>query len=268
MTHVIAVSTNKGGVLKTTTATNLACVLAKNGKRVLIVDTDNQGNAALQFGINPDPLGFTVYDVFIGKRTAADSILQLSYKNMILDLLPANDDMTFLEHDLWMKSVRNRKFSPYLLLRSALQPVLPSYDYVLIDTGPSLGLATGNALAAADSVLIPFQPETNSMRSLVKITEAIGEYRQFNPQLSILGVLATLVDKRTTLHSAVLQECRKFCDKHNVRMLDAIVPKTVRFATSVHFLDRPASLTEETVYDEIALELGLVGNEAKHEQNA
>lgn len=265
MPRVIAVSTNKGGVLKTTTASNLAAVLAKHGQRVLMVDTDNQGNAALQFGINPDQMQLTVFDVLTNRAKAADAIIKLPYHGVLLDLLPANDDMTYLEHDIWFNHSPNDP-SPYLRLQEALAPIMHRYNYVIIDTGPSLGLATGNALAAADSVLIPFQPETNSMRSLLKIMNAIAEYRALNPKLSILGVVATLVDKRTTLHKDVLQECREFCESQGVRMLDTVIPKMIRFAASVHYHDRPASLQEETVYDELAIKLGMIPEATRHER--
>lgn len=265
MAKVIAVSTNKGGVLKTTTASNLGSVLAKNGKRVLIVDTDNQGNAALQFGVNPDHLELTIFDVLAKKAKASDAIVKLPYHGVLLDLLPANDDMTYLEHDIWFNH-NPKDASPYLRLREALAPIINRYHYVIIDTGPSLGLATGNALAAADAVLIPFQPETNSMRSLLKIISAIGEYRALNPNLSIMGVMATLVDKRTTLHKDVIHECQQFCAKRGVRMMDTLIPKAIAFAASVHYHDRPAGLHEDTVYDELVKELGLLSEVKQYEQ--
>lgn len=263
MPTVIAVSTNKGGVLKTTTASNLAAVLAKNGRRVLMVDTDNQGNTALQFGINPDQLQVTVFDVLTNKAKAADAIIKLPYHGVLLDLLPANDDMTYLEHEIWFNH-NPKNPSPYLRLSEALVPIKKRYDFIIIDTGPNLGLATGNALAASDSVLIPFQPETNSMRSLLKIMGAISEYRSLNPKLSILGVLATLVDIRTNLHKDVIKECQDFCSSQNVRMMDNYIPRMIKFASSVHYYDRPASLVEETVYDELAVKLGLIP-EGKYE---
>jgi chromosome partitioning protein len=253
LTTVISVSTNKGGVLKTTTVSNLAAVLAKRGKRVLIIDTDNQGNTALSFGVNPDKLIYTVYDLIMSNATAQEMIIPLEER---IDLIPANDDMTFLEHDLWRTWKKDE--TPHRLLRDAIKPVISSYDYVLIDTAPNLGIATGNALVASDSVLIPFQPESYSMRSLSKIIRAITDYREHNPALTILGVVATLVDSRTNLHSTVLQECRKFCMSHDVRLFETAIPRTVRFANSIAYFGQPVSLLEDTVYDELAKEIGWI----------
>lgn len=252
MTTVISVSTNKGGVLKTTTVTNLAAVLSRHGKRVLIVDTDNQGNAALSFGINPDQLEHTVYDLIMHNTNAKEMIVPVHDQ---IDLIPANDDMTFLEHDLWRTW---KKQTPHRLLREALKPIITEYDYVLIDTAPNLGIATGNALVASDSVLIPFQPESYSMRSLSKIIRAIKDYREHNPDLNILGVVATLVDSRTNLHSTVLQECRKFCDHQNVRLFETSIPRTVRFANSIAYFGHPVSMNERTVFDDLAIELNWI----------
>src|SRR5699024_9975753 len=113
--------------------------------------------------------------------------------------LPANDDMAFFEFDVLTKVDQYQ--DPFGLLRRALEPITGDYDYVLIDTPPTLGLTQGNVLCFADEVLIPFQPESYSMRSLIKILKSIQEFRErFNPGLSVLGVVGTLVDTRTVLH--------------------------------------------------------------------
>lgn len=234
-----AVSTNKGGVLKTSITTNLAGALSKNGK-VLIVDTDNQGNAALTFGQNPDALKTTLYDVLV---EGADPRMAIFNVHTNIDMIGSNDDMTFYEFDVLTN--RDKYPQPFTLLKKALEKVQEDYDYVLVDTPPNLGLVTGMVLSYATGILIPFQPESYSMRSLVKILKAMDDFKKkHNLDLSVLGVVPTLVDQRTVLHSQVLQECRKFCNDKGIRMFDTVIPRSVRFASSVAYERLPATLTE------------------------
>lgn len=235
----IAISTNKGGVLKTTLTTCLAGAIAQK-KKVLIVDTDNQGNCLLSFGKNPDEQRTSIYDVIVDGVPVEKAVVKV-HKN--IDVLPANDDMTFFEFDVLTD--REKYPNPFALLKRALQPIESKYDFILFDTPPNLGLTQGNVLCFADRVLIPFQPENYSMRSLLKIMKAIGDFKaQHNPNLSILGVVATLVDSRTVLHSDVLSECRKLCDRMGVTMFDTVIPKSIRFANSVAYDRLPATLAD------------------------
>lgn len=236
----IAVSTNKGGVLKTSITTNLAGILCSRYK-VLIIDTDNQGNAILTFGINPDDLDNTLYDVLIDGLDPRIAI-QNVHKN--IDILPSNDDMSFMEFDVLTN--RDKYPKPFTLLKDSMKWIEEEYDYILIDSPPNLGLVQGNVLSYADSVLVPFQPENYSMRSLVKIINAITNFKnEHNPQLKVEGVVATLVDQRTTLHSQVLQECRKYCVESNIQMFETIIPRSIRFASSVAYERKPATLTDK-----------------------
>ncbi|MBM7717189.1 chromosome partitioning protein [Bacillus thermophilus] len=260
MTRVIAVSTNKGGVLKTSITTNLAGVYSLEGKKVLIIDTDNQGNAALSFGLNPDNFDSTIYDVLVDGLPPNQAIVN-AYEN--IDLMPCNDDMAFFEFDILTKI--NQYPQPFQLMRKHLEPILSNYDVVLIDTPPNLGLTQGNVLSFADHVLIPFQPESYSMRSLVKILKAIDDFKErFNQGLSVLGVVATLVDRRTYLHSQILQECRAYCINNGITLFDTIIPRTVRFASSVAMDGLPATLTDRNnpliaSYFELAKEMDADG---------
>ncbi|MBP1934877.1 ParA family protein [Ammoniphilus resinae] len=241
MAKVWAISTNKGGVLKTTVTTNLAGVLSQQGKMVLIIDTDNQGNVALTFGINPDQLERTLYDVLIDGIDPEEAIVK-GYDN--IDILPANDDMAFFEFDCLTE--REKYPRPFSLLKNAVDKLRSKYDYILVDTPPNLGLTQGNVLSFVDSVLIPFQPENYSMRSLVKILKAIDGFKEkHNPSLSVIGIVATLVDARTNLHTTVLQECRKFCFEKNIRLFDTVIPRSIRFASSVAYDRLPATLTDK-----------------------
>lgn len=242
MVRKIAISTNKGGVLKTSISTNLAGVLSKKGKKVLIIDTDNQGNVLLSFGINPDNLDNTIYDALIGDKNIRECILRDVYEN--IDILPSNDDMAFFEFDI----LTNMKVypSPFNLLSSKLKEIEKLYDYIIIDTPPNLGLTQGNALTYVNEVIIPFQPENYSMRSLVKILSSIDSFRQdHNKSLEVLGVIATLVDQRTVLHSEILQSCRQYCYENNIKMFDCVIPRTIRYASSIAYENLPATLTEK-----------------------
>ncbi|HGO9422662.1 TPA: ParA family protein [Bacillus cereus] len=240
MAEIIAVSTNKGGVLKTSIVTNLAGVLAKKGKKVLIIDTDNQGNISISFGQNPDVFEETIYDILV-EGIEPNRVIKNVYEN--IDVLPSNDDMAFFEFDVISQMDKFEK--PLNLLKNIIQKIKKKYDVILIDTPPNLGLVLGNVLNASDKVIIPFQPEVYSMRSLTKILKQIDDFREkHNPSLTVGGVLATLVDSRTTLHSEVLQECRKFCYQKEIKMFETIIPKSVRFANAVAYEKKPATLVE------------------------
>lgn len=239
MTRIIAISTNKGGVLKTSITVNLAGVLSLQGNKVLIIDTDNQGNASLSFGLTPDEFNHTIYDVMVNNLNPDKAIIK-AYDN--IDILPSNDNMTFFEFDVLPNM--NKYKQPFHLLKNNMKAIENDYDYILIDTPPNLGLTQGNVLAYANEVLIPFQPESYSMRSLVKIMQAIESFRvDHNPDLKILGVVATLVDLRTSLHSEILSECRKFCFENNIHMLNVIIPRRIRYANSIAYEGLPATLT-------------------------
>lgn len=239
MEKIIAISTNKGGVLKTSITTNLAGIFSHNGK-VLIIDADNQGNASLSFGMNPDSFNDTLYDVLVQGARSSEAIYK-AYEN--IDILPSNDDMTFFEFDVLTDPKAYSK--PFELMKDALKEIEGAYDYIIIDTPPNLGLMQGNVLSYAEQVLIPFQPENYSMRSLVKILAAIEKFKsKHNKNLKILGVVATMVDSRTTLHSEVLQSCRKFCLENGIKMFDTVIPRSVRFASSIAYHGLPATLTD------------------------
>lgn len=241
MARKIAISTNKGGVLKTSITVNLAGILSKEGNRILIVDTDNQGNALLSFGRNPDELEHSIYDVLVNRQDIKKTIINV-YDN--IDILPSNDDMAFFEFDVLTKIKQYPE--PFKMLKYKLDEVEHLYDFIIIDTPPNLGLTQGNALTSTDEVLIPFQPENYSMRSLVKILAAIYSFKEdHNADLKVLGVIATLVDQRTVLHSQILQECRRYCYEHNIKMFETVIPRTIRYASSIAYEGLPATLTEK-----------------------
>jgi len=240
MTKKIAVSTNKGGVLKTSIVTNLAGVLSSKGK-VLIIDMDNQGNVALSFGVNPDLLDVSIYDVLVKGLNYHGAIINV-HDN--IDILPANDEMAFFEFDILTNI--NDYPKPFDLLKMGLKGIEQNYDYIIIDTPPNMGLVHGNVMCFSSDVLIPFQPENYSMRSLVKILKSINQFKnEHNPYLNVLGIVGTLVDTRTNLHSQTLQECRKFCSENELKMFDTVIPKSIRFASSIAYEGVPATLSDK-----------------------
>lgn len=239
---VIAVNNNKGGSLKTTTSTNLAGVLASQGKKVLVIDADNQSNVTLTFGGNPDDLQVSLYDVLIEGLSPEKAIINV-HNN--LDVLPSNDDL--IGFDFEVIGNREKYEQPFNIMKEACTKLRDKYDYIFIDTPPSLSLMVGNVFNFADSVLIPFSPESYSMRSLVKVLGTIRDFKhQFNPSLNVLGVVATMVNFQTVLHQQVMQETRRYCLENEVKLFDVYIPRSIRFASSVAYESLPAVLAKKT----------------------
>src|SRR3989344_1037140 len=218
MAQIVAVLNQKGGVGKTTTAINLGAYLAKAGHSVLIVDLDPQANATSGLGIDKQALDTTMYDVLFG-GVGAEQITQ-STTTPKLSLLPANANLAAAEVDLADEKDRELK------LKAALANL--TYDYILIDCPPALGLLSINALGAANSVLIPVQAEYYALEGLTQLLSTIQRVRSgINPHLDLLGVVITMYDSRTTLAEQVVDELKKhFGDK----VFDSVVPRNVRLA--------------------------------------
>lgn len=218
MSHVIAVLNQKGGVGKTTTTLNVAAYLAKSGRTVLVVDADPQANATSGLQIDKHALDHTLYDVLF-KKTDLSAIIKPTNLER-LNILPSNADLAAAEID--MVGVNSRESLMKLGLANA------SYDYILIDCPPALGLLTVNALVASDSVLIPVQAEFYALEGLSQLLSAIQQVRQgLNPDIELLGVVITMYDSRTSLSTQVKDELEKhFGDK----LLETIIPRNVRLA--------------------------------------
>lgn len=240
MAEVWSISTNKGGVGKTSLTTNIAGLLSLEGHKVLIIDTDNQGNVALSFGMNPDTYDKTLYDVMVDKFPAKDAVVNI-YEN--IDILPSNDDMSFIDIDVLTE--REKFPKPFHLIKETCESLKDDYDYILIDTPPNIGLIQGNVLTFADRVLIPFQPETYSQRSLMKMLVAVKKFKKHNPELSVLGVVGTMVDSRTSLHVDMLDKLRVLCTNEGIKCYGTIIPRSIRFAASVAYEGKPATLTNK-----------------------
>lgn len=217
MGRIIAVSNQKGGVGKSTTVVNLAAALGGKGKKVLVVDSDIQGNTTTSFGIRKKNIANTIYEVLIGECRIADSIVKTAFKNV--SIIPSAQRLAGAEIEL------NTLDNKLLRLKMQLLTVKQQYDYILIDTPPSLGLLTLNALATADSVLIPTQCEFLSLEGLVQISETIKRVkRSHNPQLEIEGILYTMYVGRYNVTAQVAAEIEKyFPDK----VFKAVIPRNI-----------------------------------------
>jgi chromosome partitioning protein len=214
---VIAFANQKGGVAKTTTTLNLAAAFAEEGHRVLCVDMDPQGNLTMSQGIDPDGLEKSMYDVLVHDLSIREVV-----RKREIDIACASIDLAGAEIAMSTKIGRERS------LQKAFRPILPEYDFICIDTPPSLGLLTINALTAADKVIVPVQCEYLSMRGLIQLQNTLGMIREnLNPDVDIAGILPTMVDSRT-LHAKeaiqILEE--NFGD----RVFGARIRKTIRFA--------------------------------------
>ncbi len=220
MGRVIAIASQKGGVGKTTTAINLGACLAQESRRVLVVDFDPQGNASSGLGINGNNQRPTTYEALIGQMEMKQAVVPTALAN--LDLSPSGQSLSGAEVELVGMMARETR------LRSALASVRDDYDFILIDSPPSLGLLTVNALTASDSVLIPLQCEYLALEGLTQLIGAIRLVQDhLNPGLRIEGVLLTMFDARLNLSQQVADEARKFFSE---RVYRTMIPRNGRLS--------------------------------------
>ncbi len=225
MGHTIAVTNQKGGVGKTTTSVNLAASLAATRRKILLIDADPQGNATMGSGIDKNRLAHSTYDILMGSLPAGDVITVSEQGDY--DLLPSNGDLTAAEVQLLETEQREHA------LRHALAKIQGEYDFIIIDCPPSLNMLTVNALAVADSVLIPTQCEYYALEGLSALLETVEQIRQsLNPQLKIAGLLRTMFDPRNRLSSDVSAQLTEHFGDLVYR---TVIPRNVRLAEAPSF---------------------------------
>jgi chromosome partitioning protein len=220
MAEIIAICNQKGGVGKTTTAINVAACLAAAEKNTLLIDLDPQGNASTGLGINKYEVEASIYDVLMRGADIKDVIQVLDLSH--LSIIPSNTDLVGAELELVSVVSRETKF------KEALSPILDSYEYIIIDCPPSLGLLTLNALTAAHSVLIPVQCEYYAMEGMADLQRTIGlVQKSLNPQLKVRGIVLTMFDPRNNLSRQVTDEVRQFFGDV---VFQSVVPRNVRLS--------------------------------------
>lgn len=234
MAKVIAICNQKGGVGKTTTATNLATYLAISGKKILLIDLDPQGNATSGLGIDKHSIKSSVYDLVIDEMDPNPVIINTNIEN--LALLPSNLNLTGAEVEL--VGIMGREYR----LKKALAGLLDRFDFMLIDCPPSLGLLTINGLSAANSVLIPIQCEYYALEGLSQLANTINLVKEnLNPGLEIEGVLLTMADFRTNLTNEVIKEARNFFKE---KVYNTIIPRSIRLTEAPGF-GKPIALYDK-----------------------
>lgn len=225
MGKIVAITNQKGGVGKTTTAVNLSAATAAMGKKVLMIDIDPQGSASSGYGINKRDIYLSTYNLLLGNTSAEQALIHTTFKNV--DIIPAN--MSLAGAEIELVGMENREYR----LKEALSTVKNSYDYIFIDCPPSLGLITLNGLAAADSFLVPIQCEYYALEGLSQLMATVRNVKRlYNSAINIEGVLLTMYDGRLNLTIQVVEEVKKFFPN---KVYKSTVPRNIRLSEAPSF---------------------------------
>lgn len=234
-TKVLAIINQKGGVGKSTTAINLAAALGEQGKQVLLIDLDPQGNTSSGLGIEKSQVKYCVYDVLLNGVSVEETIVPDICEGV--DVIPATINLAGAEVELVSEMARENR------LKSAIGGLRGRYDFIFIDCPPSLGLLTVNALVAADKLLIPIQCEFYALEGVTKLLDSMKRVKNaLNPSLDIYGVLLTMYDGRTMLSRQVAEEVRNYFGKD---VFEAVIPRTVKLSEAPSF-GMPITLYDPT----------------------
>lgn len=225
MSRMISIGNQKGGVGKTTTTVNLGAALASLGQRVLVIDSDSQGNASSGLGIQKSEVDLSLYDVLIDQVDIKETIHKTSMENLFV--VPSNISLAGAEIELIQVPQREER------LKEAVAPIREDYDYILVDCPPSLGQLSINAFTASDSILIPVQAEYYALEGLSQLLNTIRLVQKFyNRNFRIEGVLITMLDARTNLGFEVVEEVKKYFQE---KVFDTVISRNVRLSEAPSF---------------------------------
>ena len=220
MGRVIAIANQKGGVGKTTTTINLSACLAEKGKKILVIDTDPQGNTTSGFGLEKNDIENTIYELLLGEISIEESIIKNAVEGV--DIIPSNVNLAAVEIELI--GVDKKEF----ILRNEVEWVKDRYDFIIIDCPPSLSLLTINSMTTADTVLVPIQCEYYALEGLSQLIHTVNLVKErLNPDLDMEGVVFTMYDSRTNLSMQVVENVKANIQQ---KVYDTLIPRNIRWA--------------------------------------